>query len=144
MPPLRRNDFRRLARARAVDAQTLFTAGRYAGAYYLAGYSIECAIKACIANQTRRYEFPDKARQVEAFQHKLNKLVKAVPRIDTALQADWASDAQFAARWNIVAGWDVDSRYDLTITRRKAAAMLDAVTISPGGVLEWFQHHWQL
>jgi hypothetical protein len=36
------------------DAEALLQGGRYDAAYYLAGYAVECAIKACIANQTRR------------------------------------------------------------------------------------------
>jgi len=46
---LRRHDLRRLARVRADDAQALFSARRYPGAYYIAGYSIECAIKSVAA-----------------------------------------------------------------------------------------------
>jgi HEPN domain-containing protein len=32
----------------------LLEAGLYAGAYYLAGYAVECALKACIAKKTAR------------------------------------------------------------------------------------------
>ncbi len=44
----------------ADDAAALLQAGRYAGAYYIAGYVIECALKACIARNTRQGEFPPK------------------------------------------------------------------------------------
>jgi len=40
-------------------------AGFFDGAYYLAGYAVECAIKACIAKGTRRYEFPDKRKVLQ-------------------------------------------------------------------------------
>ena len=29
-------------------------------AYYMIGYCVECALKACIAKQIRRFDFPDK------------------------------------------------------------------------------------
>ena len=141
---MRRHDLRRLARVRAVDAQALFSARRYPGAYYIAGYSIECAIKACIANQTKRYEFPDKGRGIEAFQHNLEKLIKTVRGLDTAFQQAWQNNAQFRARWGVVNQWTVESRYDLTIGRQTAKDMIEAVTDRPDGVLEWFQQHWHL
>jgi hypothetical protein len=47
------------------------------GAYYLAGYAVECALKACIAKETKRYEFPDKKRVDSSYSHNLDLLVKA-------------------------------------------------------------------
>lgn len=49
-----------LAEARVADARALLNAKRFDAAYYLAGYAIECALKACIAKRTRRHDFPDK------------------------------------------------------------------------------------
>jgi hypothetical protein len=40
-----RVDFQDLARIRLREAKALFDAGEFHGAYYLAGYSIECALK---------------------------------------------------------------------------------------------------
>ena len=52
----------------------LLKAGHFSGAYYLAGYSVECALKACIAKQTARYDFPDKSKANDSFVHDLKKL----------------------------------------------------------------------
>lgn len=38
----------------------LLTAGMPEGAYYLAGYAVECALKSCIARRTQEHDFPDK------------------------------------------------------------------------------------
>jgi len=57
---LDRKDLQELSRVRLKEATALMQAGFFDGAYYLAGYAVECAIKACIAKGTRRYEFPDK------------------------------------------------------------------------------------
>jgi hypothetical protein len=46
------------------------------GAYYLAGFAVECALKACIAKQTLRHEFPDKKRAVESSSDELLPLVR--------------------------------------------------------------------
>jgi HEPN domain-containing protein len=55
-----RKDFRALSRVWLSEATALLNAGLPDGAYYLAGYAVECALKACIAKETQRYEFPEK------------------------------------------------------------------------------------
>jgi len=47
-----RADFQELAQIRLRDAEVLLENGRFDGAYYIAGYSVECALKACIAKLT--------------------------------------------------------------------------------------------
>jgi HEPN domain-containing protein len=59
---LKRRDLRELALLRLKEAQVLFANGCWSGAYYLAGYAVECALKACIAKGTERHEFPDLKR----------------------------------------------------------------------------------
>ena len=53
-----RRDFQRLARLRLRDARVLMRNGNSEAAYYLIGLAVECAVKACIAKNTRRYDFP--------------------------------------------------------------------------------------
>jgi HEPN domain-containing protein len=57
---VKRKDLQVLAETRLTEAQVLFQNRKFDGAYYLAGYAIECAIKACVARNTRRFDFPDK------------------------------------------------------------------------------------
>jgi hypothetical protein len=57
---MKRKDFQELAAVRLKEARVLLRAGCYEGAYYLAGYAVECALKACISKQTERHEFPDR------------------------------------------------------------------------------------
>lgn len=45
-----RVEFQRLAEARLVEAKALLDVGKWDGAYYLAGYAVELALKACIIN----------------------------------------------------------------------------------------------
>ena len=59
---MNRRDFRRLAEEQLRDARVLMAGRRYAAAYYLAGYAIECGLKACVARQVKQYEFPPSAR----------------------------------------------------------------------------------
>ena len=57
---MNRRSFQKLAEARLLDGKALLKAKRYDAAYYLTGYVIECALKACVAKKTKRYEFPRK------------------------------------------------------------------------------------
>jgi HEPN domain-containing protein len=47
---MHRNDLMRLSRLRIREARVLLEAGEFPGAYYLAGYAVECALKACVAS----------------------------------------------------------------------------------------------
>ena len=55
---MNRADFRQLALCRLEEAEVLLRTRKFSGAYYLAGYAIECALKARLAKQTKRYDFP--------------------------------------------------------------------------------------
>ncbi len=50
---MNRSDFRRLTEERVADAEILLANGRFNCAYYVAGYAVECALKACIAKRTQ-------------------------------------------------------------------------------------------
>jgi HEPN domain-containing protein len=53
-----RKDLQRLARTRLSEARVLLSAKKYDGAYYLAGYAIEFALKSCVAKQVKKFDFP--------------------------------------------------------------------------------------
>lgn len=135
-----RRDFQRLARARIKDADELLRARRYAAAYYLAGYAVECALKACIAKQTRRYEFPDRRRVNESWQHDLNKLVGAASLSDE-LEDILALNERFKVNWETVAGWSEQSRYEQR-SRSDATDLYRAIIDEDDGVLAWLIRYW--
>jgi HEPN domain-containing protein len=70
-----RETFQRLAEFRLDEARLLFANGHPSGAYYLAGYAIECALKARISSQFRANEIPDKALVNGVYEHDLSKLL---------------------------------------------------------------------
>ena len=49
-----RSDFQWLAKTRIREAKALLDNGLFDGAYYLAGYAVECALKACIVKKIRK------------------------------------------------------------------------------------------
>ena len=72
---MNRQQLQDLSNLRKREAKSLFDNGLYQGAYYLMGYSVECALKACVAKQTNRYDFPDKEPTRQVYTHSLEKLV---------------------------------------------------------------------
>jgi len=70
-------------------------------AYYLAGYAVECGLKACNARRTRRFEFPDRQRVNQSYTHDLGKLVEAAG-LKGDRDARIASSPAFRVGWNVV------------------------------------------
>ena len=59
---------RAIARARVRDAQALLRARRFDGAFYLAGYAIEVALKARICRTLRWSGFPETSSEFNGLQ----------------------------------------------------------------------------
>jgi HEPN domain-containing protein len=133
---VRRIDFQRLADVRIEEAEVLFKAKKYDGAYYLAGYAVECALKACIAKSTRRHDFPDKQFVNKCHTHNVEELV-----LHAGLKAMLQTDAALMLRWAIMKDWNEQSRYERK-TRVEAKALYDAITDPAHGVLQWIKSHW--
>ena len=83
---MNRLDFQRLSKIRLREAKALLDRRGYDGAYYLGGYAVECALKACIARKTKRYEFPDKKVMERIYSHKLTELLEVAGlRLDSSV-----------------------------------------------------------
>lgn len=137
---MNRNDLKRLANTRMRDAKRLINAKSYSGAYYLAGLAIECALKACIAKQTRQHDFPDKKHANKCFEHDPVKLSE-VAALDKALKKDFANNQLLEANWGIVAQWSVESRYDIH-SEQDATELYSAIAAKKNGVLNWLRKRW--
>jgi HEPN domain-containing protein len=135
-----RIDLQRLSLARLSEAKALVAAGHPAGAYYLAGYAIECALKACIAKRTEQYDFPDKERVLGSWTHDFERLARCAD-LDALLNQRRAR-SEFDDSWNLVGRWDEGSRYDLVVTPKTAADFIAAIERAPDGVLPWIQSQW--
>ena len=134
-----RRDFRTLAELRAEEARVLLRSRRQLGAYYLAGYAVECALKACIAKQRKRFEFPPKRSIVERmYSHNLDSLLDAAD-LKAQLEKEIAANPDFAANWNTVRDWTSESRYETSGLNGKE--LYNAVT-GPNGVLPWIRLRW--
>jgi len=138
---MNRFDLQKMAEERVADAAALIDAGRFQAAYYLCGYAIECALKACISKKTREFDFPDRKLVNDSYVHNLTKLLK-VADIDALLQEEEGRNRFFAKNWGIVKDWTEASRYDASITPAQASVFFFAVTDETNGVLSWLKRQW--
>lgn len=130
-----------LAEARVEEEKALLKGGRWAAAYYLLGYAVECGLKACAAKQFREYEVPDKKIVNEFYTYRLDNLLN-ISGARAALEKQAIADPQFEVNWNTVRDWNEASRYDHSMTEAKARDMLIAVMDPSSGVLAWLKTQW--
>ena len=136
---MNRLDLQNLALARLEEVEVLLNNHKYSGAYYLSGYVIECALKACIAKQTQEFDFPDKKTVTDSYTHDLEKLIK-VAKLDKELKS-LLDDPNFSLRWSMIKDWSEESRYQ-THSKKKALDIHLAITDPTHEVLQWLQQHY--
>jgi hypothetical protein len=138
---MNRFDFQEIAELRLRESKALLAAGHAEGAYYLAGYAVECALKACIAKRTQRHDFPEKKLVNESHTHNLKELVR-LATLDGILDADSRKLPVLATNWTIIQNWSEASRYEHGRAQQEAVDLLQAIEDSSGGLLPWLQLRW--
>lgn len=137
---MNRTELQELSKIRIKEAKALLDKGLYDGAYYLCGYAVECALKACIAKNVKQYDFPDKKVVLDSYTHNITKLAQVAILI-SELSQEKHRDSQFEINWTLAERWSEESRY----RRNTEAAALDlykAVTDSKHGVIVWIRQYW--
>jgi HEPN domain-containing protein len=137
---MNRAGFQQLAELRLKEARALLDAGFPDGAYYLAGYAVECALKACIAKKTQLHDFPDKKLANDSHTHNLKELLR-LAELNTELDTVIAADTGMASALDKIQDWSETSRYQRKATQ-DAASLLKAVEDQLGGLLPWIRLHW--
>jgi HEPN domain-containing protein len=151
---MNREDLQKLTELRVKEATVLYDNGYFDGAYYLLGYAVECALKACIAKQTQQYDFPDKKLVEESYTHDLTKLLKLAKLSEKLNTLD---DKSIKINWFTVTNtittkdnketvgsiaWSEGVRYVYGITPEQAKSFFDAITDSETGILKWLEKYW--
>lgn len=135
-----KRDFEELAEIRLYEAGVLLDNSQFSGAYYLSGYVVECALKACIAKLTREFDFPNKNLAQNAHTHNLESLLK-LAGLSMAREEKANSDDFFAVNWATVKDWNETSRYEKH-TESEATDLFRAVADEDGGVFPWIRQYW--
>ena len=107
---------------------------------YLAGYAVECGLKACVAKLTNLHDFPDKQFAANVFTHDINKLVEFA-RLRPQLDSDIAANQALRANWGIAKDWSEKARYQQN-SEALARSLFQAVIDNANGVLPWIKSHW--
>lgn len=132
-----------MAEEKLLAADALLAASKWASAYYLAGYAVECGLKSCIL--ARLAGFPEiifdvKTYSQQCWTHDIEILVELAglrPHLDAAQIADPA----LAANWKIVSEWSELSRYQTKLPP-EASALYNAIGDPANGVMQWIKVHW--
>jgi HEPN domain-containing protein len=134
-----RSEFKKLAMTRLDDAKVLLKNRRDSAAYYLAGYAVECALKACLAKKTRQYHFPPEPETVRKryYTHDLQILAKECGLSDVLEKGD----PQLAKYWTSIKDWSERSRYD-PHAGILAKDILRAVDDPASGVFQCIKRYW--
>jgi HEPN domain-containing protein len=137
---MNRKDLQVLANLRLREAKALYRAKEYSGAYYLAGYAVECALKACIAKCFRRYDFPDKKSVMDSYTHSLKTLAR-IANLDQSLLLAAQTDLIFRGNWALILEGSEESRYG--ISKEEACKdLLDAIMERRHGFMPWIKQRW--
>jgi HEPN domain-containing protein len=135
-----RVELQSLAKERIKDAKVLLAARRWSAAYYLAGYAVECALKACIAKLMKSEEFPDKKFAERCWTHNLTQLLE-LSGLKDDFDAAMRTDLELADNWDTVKEWKEETRYART-AKAKAETLYEAITDKKHGVLAWLKRRW--
>jgi len=107
------SQLQKLALRYSEDARILPRAGRWHSAYYLAGYAVECGLKACIAKHIHR-TVPSKKFIERFYGHKLDGLLD-LAGAKAALQDH--TDEAMKRNWSrIVSPWSSEVRYSIVVS----------------------------
>ena len=140
---LKRQELQRLAEERLADAKVLLAAQRWSGAYYLAGYAVECALKACVLAHIEAHMevlFTEKRFVEKCWTHKIETLVTQA-QLSDRLESAEVDNEDLRQNWQVVKDWDEESRYK-TKTQQDADELLAAITDPKAGVLTWLRNLW--
>jgi hypothetical protein len=121
-----------------MKAKLLAREKQFSAAYYLLGYSIECALKARIAALFRENEIPDKNLVNKVYTHGLAALLN-LAEVQKPLEAE----PELYRRWSVVKNWTEQGRYSIW-TEEQAAAMIGAIDGDGeiGGLFRWLSARW--
>ncbi len=138
---MNRIELQEIAELRVVEAQLLFDNRRFEGAYYLLGYALECAFKACVAKQIHEHDFPDRKFVNDSYTHDLEKLLN-VSGLKVEHEKQATRSPAFELNWTVVKDWSEEARYLGKISEKKVRDFFSAVLDEQDGVLPWLKKWW--
>lgn len=138
-----RAEWQRMAGERVRDAGALLKARRWSAAYYLAGYAVECGLKACVVAYLKKHVeviFRERRFSEKCWTHDYDELLR-LAQFMARRDADVAADPALRRNWLVAKNWSEAARYERK-ARIEAEGLFQAVTDPASGVLPWIRNHW--
>lgn len=138
-----RADWQQIAEERVKDAHALIIASQWSGAYYLAGYAVECGLKSCVLRRLAAAPeliFLEKRYSEKCWTHNLEDLIELAD-LKSARASAVAANAALDTNWQTVKDWSEQDRYRMK-TEVQARELVVAVTDNANGVLPWIKGRW--
>lgn len=137
---MKRVDLQNLSLGKLRAAEVLADNKSWSNAYYLAGYSIEFSLKACVAKSMLADAIPDKNLINKIYTHDI-KMLLGLASLKAEFNNKKSGDRTFEANWAICCEWSPDARY-----KDKSASdttyLLGAISDKTHGVLPWIKNYW--
>ena len=126
------DDLRELAELRLEEARALLGHGLHSGAFYLAGYAVELALKAVLTSDLSSYSMPNKREVTSAYTHRLIELARAA-NLDPS-----GAGKPVRVAWHVAtAAWAPDARY-----RKYGKVAAEEMVNSAEEIVSWLKAHW--
>jgi HEPN domain-containing protein len=130
-----------LAEERLREAKALLRLRCWSGAYYLAGYAVECGLKACIIKCLMTTDqFPERKFSEQCWTHDVERLV-SLAGLKAKCDSDAAADPTLDEYWGIVNDWTEASR-SVRTTKTTAEKLYRAIADKKHGVFQWIKSPW--
>src|SRR5437016_337120 len=132
IPPLTKQDHKKIAKGRLKDAEVLLANNRYDSAIYLCGYAVESILKARICHTLKWTEYKI-SREYQSFKtHDLAVLLNLSG-------SESRIKPTYLAQWSIVTTWESGIRYYPVGSKssQQAIDMIDSTKIILGAL--WFK-----
>jgi HEPN domain-containing protein len=132
----------KIAESRIAEAKILSAAGYYEGAFYLAGYSIEMALKAKICLHLDIPNLFDDSKLLDKLRFKTHDIITLLllSGIRKKFETEMSKNVPLYEHWNLISTtWNEKSRYDCCGTKSKQEAedLITAISDNLNGVLTW-------
>lgn len=106
----------------------------------MAGYALECTLKACIAKQVKQFDFPDKKLASDSYTHNLGNLL-IIAGLKQKLTEQEKQNEEFKLNWAVVIEWSEETRYECAITKQQAHNLFNSITDNESGILPWLKKY---
>jgi hypothetical protein len=144
--PVNRAEWQTLSRERVLDAEALLREKRWAFAYYVSGYAVECALKSCLL--ARMIEtglvFQPKFVAAKCLTHVFEELIDFAGMrelLNEKLTESAVTNLAFVENWDKACLWTSEARY-LPKSDAEAMALRDAIIDQTDGILPWITKYW--